>query len=222
MDETGPKKNLIYFQVLLLIILVVLERSSLGSKKTGGSKFRPATHSFEEAGLQVPEIPEPDFGKKTSEISNSRVGIYFLKFTTRGRKVISTLIRVKRPSKGTLKQRVWGVLSELEKGPSEEESGNGVLSGFPSGFRFYKKLKLKNGILTINLPKSFEEDTGKELMRDRLDQLAFSLFEFPEIRGILLMVEGNRVRFLGEDSLEIPDLIQRSERKYKELDLDYY
>lgn len=113
-------------------------------------------------------------------------------------------------------------MHELERGPTEEEATNGILSGLPAGFSFTRKIKLKNGILSISLPKIFEEDTGKELMRDRLDQLAFTLFEFSEIRGIILLIEGNRVRFLGTDNYEIPDLIQRSERKYKELDLDYY
>ena len=227
MDEFGSKKNIVLYQLLILFLLVVLEKSFLGSgNKKSNPGIKQAFHTIEEIGLDLPEISERTVdkpsGKDPNLVGMKTSGVFFLKFTTKGKRVTSTLIRVSRPLKGRLKDRIWAVLGELAKGPGPEESSKGIISGFPPGFKFRKKIKLSEGILYISLPRSFEEETGGELMKDRLDQLVFTLTDFPEVRGVVILIEEKRVRFLGTDMYEIPDLIRRGDRKYKEMEVEFY
>ena len=137
-------------------------------------------------------------------------GVYFLKFYQTGNKNYSKLVKVQRKVKGSLKKRIKLALKELQKGPNLDEQDKGVLSVLPQKFKYSKKMKLSEGVLHISLDKSFQENAGKDLMQDRLDQLTHTLFEFKEIKGIKVYIDGKEMHSTGKDNLKIPSVLARS------------
>lgn len=137
-------------------------------------------------------------------------GVYFLKFYQTGNKNYSKLVKVQRKVKGSLKKRIKLALKELQKGPNLDEQDKGVLSVLPQKFKYSKKMKLSEGVLHISLDKSFQENAGKDLMQDRLDQLTHTLFEFKEIKGIKVYIDGKEMHSMGKDNLKIPSVLARS------------
>ncbi len=208
-----PSSSLLFF---LLVFFVALEKGV--QIKKGSISTRQVTTDF-----ALPEVSEVGLKKQSLEIvpeifpseeEVSTAGVYFLKFYGSGKQTHSRLVKVKREFKGGLKKRVKMALQYLEKGPSEEEAKRGLLSGLPNQFHFTKKIRFKDGILHISLPESFHSETGREVMKDRLEQLSFTLFENPEIKGISLYIDERKVRFLGKDQYRVNDILTRSNRKF--------
>jgi spore germination protein GerM len=226
-SENEPK-SFIFIQLSILAILIFLD-NSISYKKNhkpvanlvNYSQLTSLEDKFSELPVYEDPIPEvyEDPIPEVFEVSDVQEQdaptqpVYFLKFYGAGQKTHSRLVKVYRQAKGSLKKKIKIVLSELSKGPTLEEEKKGIISGMPSDFHFGKKIKFKNGLLHISLPLEFSEDTGKELLQDRIDQLSHSLFEFPEIKGIVIYENGKKVEFLGKDNLYIPSVITRKERK---------
>jgi hypothetical protein len=220
MDST-PKKSILRFEIILLFVLVLIDKgTSLDFPKN--LSIPKTVSSFQISKLSIPEISEDPVGFEFSQKGNvsgkldSIQGVYFLKFKNRGKRVVSTLVRVPRSLKGSLKKRVWSALLEIAKGPTLEEQSRGVISGFPSDFGFRKKIRLKKGILQISLPSEFEENTGRDLMKDRTDQLVYTLLEFPEIKGVKLYKDTAD----GWESQSHSPILIRSERRVLKLDTE--
>jgi len=225
MDEISPKSILTY-QVIILVVLVVLDKGT-SLELTNGFSFQKSTQSFKNSMINLPEISEDpmEFGntqKKFSKVKTTQQGIFFLKFNSRGKHVTSSLVKVSRTLKGSLKKRVWNALEELAKGPTGEEESKGVISGLPPGFEFTKKIRLRDGILHITLPEEFEENTGKDLMKDRIDQLVYTVMEFPEVKGVKLNVEGKNSAYMGSDNLNIPGVLVKTERRVLKIDKESF
>ncbi len=219
--DSNPKYSILRFEIILLFVLVLIDK---GTSLDFSKKFSipKSVSSFQISKLSIPEISEdpvdyePPKKKYLSGRTTSIQGIYFLKFNNRGKRVVSTLVRVPRSLRGSLKKRVWSALLEISKGPTQEEQSRGVISGFPSDFAFLKKIQLKAGILHISLPPEFDENTGRDLMNDRVDQLIFTLLEFPEIRGVKLYKENAG----GWSSQSPSPILIRSERRVLKLDAE--
>ena len=230
MDEFSNKKSILYYQLILLFVLVILDKSiTPGAFKQSDKNtyFQNIIPDIKQSSLNLPEVTfDPLDTKEKDEFKtdqiNSHQGIYFLKFSSRGRRVSSTLVRVPRTFRGSLKKRVWSALQELEKGPSMYEQSKGIISGLPPEFHFYKKVRLTDSILHISLPKSIQVSTGGDLMKDRLDQITYTLTEFNEIKGIVIYIEGKKIPYLGTDNFEVPELLTRKERKIQTLENEIY
>ena len=168
----------------------------------------------ENSSQELPIVRAENNLKGLSEFSTDEPetlqGIYFLKFYQAGNKNYSKLVKVQRKVKGSLKKRIKLVLKELKKGPNAEEQDKGVLSVLPSKFQYSKKMKLVDGVLHISLENNFQKNAGKDLMQDRLDQLSHTLFEFKEIKGIKVYIDGKETHTMGKDNLKIPDVLARS------------
>ncbi|MBK8399055.1 MAG: GerMN domain-containing protein [Leptospiraceae bacterium] len=167
-----------------------------------------------QSSADIPIIKAENNIKGLSEFSfeetESLHGIYFLKFYQSGNKNYSKLVKVQRKVKGSLKKRVKLALKELKKGPNAEEQDKGVLSVLPADFQYSKKMKLVEGVLHISLENNFQKNAGKALMQDRLDQLSHTLFEFKEIKGIKVYIDGKETHAMGKDNLKIPEILARS------------
>lgn len=168
----------------------------------------------ENSSQELPIVRAENNLKGLSEFSTDEPetlqGIYFLKFYQAGNKNYSKLVKVQRKVKGSLKKRIKLVLKELKKGPNAEEQDKGVLSVLPAKFQYSKKMKLVDGVLHISLENNFQKNAGKDLMQDRLDQLSHTLFEFKEIKGIKVYIDGKETHTMGKDNLKIPNVLARS------------
>lgn len=232
--SSNNSKSFLYYLSFVLIGLILIDKSlhRKSLKVNPGKITSPISHVQSFDSLEDSNIPE----KKESEEENvsqdipivraennlkglsefsieeneSLQGVYFLKFYQTGNKNYSKLVKVQRKVKGSLKKRIKLVLKELKKGPNAEEQDKGVLSVLPSEFQYSKKMKLIDGVLHISLENNFQQNAGKDLMQDRLDQLSHTLFEFKEIKGIKVYIDGKQTHAMGKDNLKIPDVLARS------------
>ena len=113
MDEISPKSILTY-QVIILVVLVVLDKGT-SLEYTNGFSFQKSTQVFKNSMINLPEISEDpmEFGNTQKKFSKNKIteqGIFFLKFNSRGKHVTSSLVKVSRTLKGSLKKRVWNAL----------------------------------------------------------------------------------------------------------------
>jgi spore germination protein GerM len=213
--EEKPSKKFIIQLSVLLPILVLLEQGISLEKKNIYPFQKPkiANHQLipevKEKSLGIPnhEFPEDDSTNKTEQY------LYFIKFYGSGKNTNSRLVKVKRNLPSNLNRRIKFILRELQIGPLEEEAKRGLITTLPQTQRMFQKWKFKDGLLHISFSKQFTENAGKLILQDRIDQVNYSLFEIPEIKGIVYYINKRRVEKIGEESLEIPAIFYRGKRK---------
>ncbi|PJZ69011.1 spore gernimation protein [Leptospira perolatii] len=137
--------------------------------------------------------------------------LYFLKFYGKGTKSHSRLVLVNRKIGGG--DKVLNLLKELGKGPLPEERKQGVLNALPQRFSYSTDYSMENGILKISLGSEFETGAGPEILKDRVDQLCYTILDNIPVKGIRLFINGKIVRSLGGDGYPIPAVLTKSPRK---------
>lgn len=134
------------------------------------------------------------------------VVLYFMVINSDG-----TLSRksVKRPlpkSDSPLTDSVNALLS----GPLPEERSKNCMSLIPDGTRLLGA-SVKNGVATLNFSEQFEFNTlGVEGYRAQLTQLVFTATEFPTVKSVQFLIEGEKKDFLGSEGLWIGSPLARN------------
>jgi spore germination protein GerM len=145
---------------------------------------------------------------KKIEIKSDSYYLYFIRYNG-GR---SELVRVERKS-ASGKVRIDDLLKALQEGPAVRERG--ILNAFDSRIKILGA-KLERGILEINVSSEFDR-MGKRIIQDRLDQLVLTLVQFPEIRGVKLLMDGKQVKSLSGSDIKIDKVIGPPTRKVSSL-----
>ncbi|WP_165780287.1 GerMN domain-containing protein [Leptospira saintgironsiae] len=169
----------------------------------------------EEMFIPIVEMPKPGPTGPSPKIrldhSPGEIKLYFLKFYGRGNKSHSRLVQLKR--KFDHGDKILFILKELTKGPSSDEKTQGVLNALPNRMEYSKEYSVENGVLKLYLGPDFEAGAGPELLKDRVDQICYSILENSELRGIRLFINGKQVRSLGGVGLPIPEVLTKNPRK---------
>ncbi|EQA62893.1 GerMN domain-containing protein [Leptospira alexanderi] len=139
------------------------------------------------------------------------LSLYFLKFYGKGSKSHSRLVKVLRLSKGG--DRVKLILNSLIAGPVSQEKEKGILNSIPQNLHYDGDYRIEEGILKLSLSSDLERGAGPEILKDRIDQLTYSLMENLPIRGIQLRINGKFVRSLGGEGMPLPSLLTKNPRK---------
>ncbi|TGL75315.1 GerMN domain-containing protein [Leptospira yasudae] len=139
------------------------------------------------------------------------LSLYFLKFYGKGNKSHSRLVKVLRLSKGG--DRVKLILNSLIAGPVSSEKEKGILNSIPQALRYDTDYEIENGVLKLSLSGDLERGAGPEILKDRIDQLTYSLMENLPIRGVQLRINGKFVRSLGGEGMPLPSLLTKNPRK---------
>jgi spore germination protein GerM len=148
----------------------------------------------------------------TPSLDAKYTNIYFIKFFGNGIKADSRLVKVPRNIPRQT-DPVRFILNELKKGPKEEEKNKGVLNAIPPQFAYSEKYKILDGILYLNLDESIEMGAGPQIIKDRLDQIAYSLIGVSGIRGIKITINHKNVHSLGGDGIPLPLVLGKRDRK---------
>ncbi|WP_165780196.1 GerMN domain-containing protein [Leptospira hartskeerlii] len=182
------------------------------------SSEEPISDSNDPEEMFIPIVEMPKSGQPSGPSSNIRldhspgeIKLYFLKFYGRGNKSHSRLVQLKR--KFDHGDKILFILKELTKGPSTEEKTQGVLNALPNRMEYSKEYSVENGVLKLYLGPDFEASAGPELLKDRVDQICYSILENSELRGIRLYINGKQVRSLGGVGLPIPEVLTKNPRK---------
>ncbi len=142
-----------------------------------------------------------------------QIYLYFIRF----RNSRSELVRVSRPANsfalaadGAL--NLEELLAGLKRGPTPHETG--LINTFDRRIAIKSaRLNRDNGLLELDVSESIGR-LGKHVIRDRLDQLAFTLTQFSEIGGVRLRVDGKPVRTIGSQGFAVPSILRPSNRIY--------
>lgn len=151
---------------------------------------------------------EPDFPIPSEK---GELSLFFLKFYGKGSKSHSRLVKVLRLSKGG--DRVKLILNSLIAGPVSQEKEKGILNSIPQSLRYDDNYRIERGILKLSLSSDLEKEAGPEILKDRIDQLIYSLMENLPIQGVQLKINGKFVRSLGGEGLPLPSLLTKNPRK---------
>ncbi|MBM9501281.1 GerMN domain-containing protein [Leptospira sp. 201903071] len=158
-----------------------------------------------------PQISETQGVETALPTEKGELALYFLKFYGKGSKSHSRLVKVLRLSKGG--DRVRLVLNSLIAGPVGAEKEKGILNSIPSSLSYDPDYRIEDGILKISLSSDLERSAGPEILKDRIDQLTYSLMENLPIRGVHLKINGRAVRSLGGEGMPLPSVLTKNPRK---------
>ncbi|TGL37314.1 GerMN domain-containing protein [Leptospira perdikensis] len=160
--------------------------------------------------ITLPEDRFPGAGKRL-QADAGYLPVYFLKFYGTGKNSQSQLVKLSREFPGG--DPIPFLFQELTKGPNAEEKGKGVLSALSKRIRMEPNYRLENGILHISVSEDLSYGGSIEILKDRLDQISFTLVGNFGIKGVILYTNGERIRTLGSDGLTIPEVLAKTQRK---------
>ncbi|EQA37951.1 sporulation and spore germination [Leptospira inadai serovar Lyme str. 10] len=184
--------------------------------QNGGQNWSES-ESTDSDDLFIPVVDNPkaaiseSFSEERIHHEPGEIELYFLKFYGKGSKSHSRLVQVKR--KHVSGDKVHFILKELSKGPDPDEKRSGVLNALPPKFTYSTEYSVENGILRLSLGSEFETGAGPELLKDRVDQLCYSLLENLKVKGIRLYINGKKVHSLGGVGFPVPDILTKNPRK---------
>lgn len=156
-------------------------------------------------------IPTVSTPKKKDLVAEKTISVYFLKFFGSDQSAHTKLVKVTRKLSGS--NPVVSALDELKRGPSEQEREKGVLNAIPYNLKFNHDYHLNQGILEISVGSEIELGGSPSILRDRLDQLVYTLMEIEGVRGVKLKINEETVKSIGGDGLPIPEVMTRGQRK---------
>lgn len=151
----------------------------------------PAVQKIDASSLDsVPESVMPSASPDSRlKVTGGGWDLYFVAYSDRE----SVIKKVHR----TWPQSQVGVralLQYLQKGPSPRERG--LLNPFDSSVRLMSH-NLSEGVLTLEFDPSLLR-MGAHVIRDRMDQVLFTMTQFPEVQGVRFVVPGEDRPYLNK------------------------
>ena len=90
------------------------------------------------------------------------------------------------------------VIQALIAGPTVEEKNRGLISLIPPAARILS-VTVRGDTAYISFSEDFQYNTyGVEGYAGQLRQIIFTVTEFPNVKSVQILIEGNRVDYLGE------------------------
>lgn len=156
------------------------------SQSDGGSKDESTS-----GGERVSALPQERQGGPVRERD---AAIYFIRVTDDGaihpEQVRRTVEYVDTPMTATLRT--------LLEGPTAQELSLGLLNLIPDGTKLISA-RVENGVAYLNFNEAFRFNSmGAEGLIAQLQQIVFSSTEFRTVNKVQILVEGQRVEYLGE------------------------
>lgn len=96
------------------------------------------------------------------------------------------------------KNKYKETLSLLFNGPSKTFEDKGFLSAIPESTKI-RSVSVNNGIAVIDLNSDFRINSVGDFLITRLNQIYLTMTQFPEVKGIIIKIEGQRTDTPGVD-----------------------
>lgn len=145
----------------------------------------------------------------------SEIPIYFLKFNKENSETGTELVRVLRKLPSNVDVGIYA-LKELQKGPTKEERQRGIVSAIPKRFSILDSKRNKNGIYYLKLSEDFQANGSPSIVRDRLDQLTYTILESTTSTKLKLSLGEESVAAGMEDGDSFPEYLKKSNRRILE------
>lgn len=132
-------------------------------------------------------------------------GLYFIRVTDDGRTFPQRVVRPVYYASSPLTETI----RTLIEGPSGQELDDGLLNLIPEGTRLISA-HVAEGVAFLNFNQSFRfNPLGAEGTVAQLLQIIYSSTEFPTVRSVQFLVEGERVDYLGGDGIYVGEPLGR-------------
>ena len=105
-------------------------------------------------------------------------------------------------------------VTQLLAGPTGDETDAGVGTQIPSGTRFLS-LDIEDGTATVDLTSEYESGGGSASMFARLAQVVYTLTEFPTVKRVSFMLDGEPVDVFSGEGIVLEKPVTRAD--YEEL-----
>lgn len=155
-----------------------------------------------ESSLQDPDS-QKNLQSANAPVAPEKVDLYYIRFQGKN----SVLVRVSRKYNGEVLD-YREVLNLLKNGP--ELSHRGLLNAFDSRMEVHS-VTLRDGIAYVDLNEAISRMNAR-IIKDRIDQMLFTLFQFESIKGVRLFVNGRSVSSLGSEGVRVPEILGRPDR----------
>ncbi|MDR1931623.1 MAG: GerMN domain-containing protein [Spirochaetales bacterium] len=133
--------------------------------------------------------------------------LYFIRLSDSGDVKLTKIPREIRTADAPLTD----TLRALTAGPTDTEIKTGCTSLIPSGSRLLS-VTVKDGVAFINFNEDFRFNSfGREGYDGQLKQLVYTATEFPTIQAVQILIDGNRLDYLGSEGIYIGRPIGRKE-----------
>ena len=83
-----------------------------------------------------------------------------------------------------------------------------MLTAVPHGLRV-NGIRLKNGTAEIDFNGAIEQGAGGSVLINRIDQIVYTATQFPNVRSIVIKINGRPRQTLGMDGLSIGGPLHR-------------
>lgn len=163
--------------------------------------------ALDETHAATDELPFLPSIKKDGHLQ-TQLSLYYPGF--QGRKTV--MMKVQRIVPERIDARK--ALMILQKGPSAKEKG--LVNAFDTSIEV-KDLRMNGEIVEVTLSESVHRMSAP-VRKDRLDQLCLTLLQFPEIRGVRILVSGHVISKLGtgEDAIPIVQPVRHIDRQIED------
>lgn len=131
--------------------------------------------------------------------------LYFLRFNGS----TSQIVRVSRSARSRI--TYMDLLNSLRSGPRDQESG--LLTAVDRSIKIHSVVE-KEGVITVDLNDGINR-MGASIIRDRIHQICFTLFQFSNVKAVRILVDGQKPEYLGkgQERLKLPDYLGYPDRK---------
>lgn len=129
----------------------------------------------------------------------ARVSIYLI----RGVGDHSTLEAVTRHTQGrTTAARLRAAMNALLAGPTDAERAAGLLTAIPPGTRL-RGVEIRGRVAYVDLSGDVESGGGSSSMLGRLWQIVYTATQFPRVRQVRILIDGQERGALGGEGVLI-------------------
>jgi spore germination protein GerM len=132
------------------------------------------------------------------------VKVYFVKLNEKSEKMY--LAPVTRTVNGG--SLLENTMKELIRGPTAAEKKKGHLTAVPSGLRV-NSVKIKNRSAEIDFNGAIEQGAGGSILINRIDQIVYTATQFPNVKSVVIKINGKQRQTLGTDGLSIGGPLHR-------------
>ena len=156
--------------------------------------------------VETPTTTEEQTG--TTEPSSEGTITYQVWFSDAEGLFVSYRTQERTPRVGT------AALEALLEGPDSFEEDYGLRTAVPDGTQLLD-LKIADGIARVDLTSEFESGGGSASMQMRLAQVVYTITQFPTVKGVVFLLDGEQIDVLGGEGIIIDHPLTR--RDYADL-----
>lgn len=176
------------------------------SESNGNATAKSDTNKNSKSNEANKSKSQPETKESALVPKNTEVTLYFITIDSDGSVNRKSVKRSLAKSDSPLTDSI----NTLLQGPSLDEKSKNMMTLIPNGTKLLGA-SVKNGTATLNFSENFEFNTvGVEGYIAQLMQIVFTATEFPTVKNVQFLIEGEKKDYLGSEGQWIGTPLARS------------